>query len=365
MTPRPRKRGNRDMPANLYATSTGYEYRHPITGKRHGIGSDRQKAVAAAKILNQKLMPEDDLVARVMGGQTVAGMVQRFREEYLPDRKHSNRTRSEVEYRLKRYERELGNLSWPALTLERLSDWLKPLTREAYRKHRAQWIEIYRFACSVGLADQNIAELTLAKGPSERKRKRWTLEQFESAREKAEPWLEIAMDLALATLQRREDLVNMRWEDIQNGRLLVTQHKTGKRLAIKIGGRLNEILSAARSQGLICPFIIARKPDRRRRSAGKAHLFQVTPSYLSKAVATARDAAKNKGADTGPFDGYTEGERPTLHEFRSLGAHLYREAGYPEEYIQALLGHSDTKMTTHYLDGHKVEYDEVSADLRW
>lgn len=368
MTPRPRKRGNKDLPKNLYSYRTGFVYKHPVTGVRHGMGTDKRQAITAANLLNQKLGASTDLVARVLGGQTVSEVIARFRAEYLPEKEYSSRTASEVEYRLKRYERELGASSWPGLTLASLSEWLKPLSREAYRKHRAQWIEIYKFACSVGLAEKNIAEMTLQKKPAERVRKRWTLEQFQAVRDQAEPWLQVAMDLALLTLQRREDLVNMRYDHIEQGRLLVTQHKTGKRLAIKVGDSLDAVIKNARGLGLVCPYIIARRPIRDRRGKngellGRSHHFQVAPGFLTKAVAAARDKALKADGITPLFDGYQAGELPTLHEFRSLGAHLYREAGFPEEYIQALLGHENAQMTAHYLDGHKIEYQEVSADL--
>jgi integrase len=75
------------------------------------------------------------------------------------------------------------------------------------------------------------------------------------------------------------------------------------------------------------------------------HPFQVNADYLTKAVAKVIDAS-------GAFNGYAEEEKPSLHELRSFGAHLYEEAGYPKKYIQALLGHANAKMTEHYLDGH-------------
>lgn len=46
-----------------------------------------------------------------------------------------------------------------------------------------------------------------------------------------------------------------------------------------------------------------------------------------------------------------------------MGAHLYEKTGYPEEYIQLLLGHADAKMTQHYLSGYGEKWEEVAADL--
>jgi integrase len=61
-----------------------------------------------------------------------------------------------------------------------------------------------------------------------------------------------------------------------------------------------------------------------------------------------------------------KGARPTFHEIRALGAWLYEQQNFPQEYIQALMGHADEKMTKHYQEGHdekKIEYLEVGAEL--
>ncbi|WP_232916825.1 hypothetical protein [Pseudomonas corrugata] len=49
-----------------------------------------------------------------------------------------------------------------------------------------------------------------------------------------------------------------------------------------------------------------------------------------------------------------------------MGAWLYEQQNFPQEYIQALLGHADEKMTRHYQEGHgnkTIEYVEVGAEL--
>lgn len=198
MAPRRRTYKNRDLPDNLYPTSHGYEYKHPITGKRHGVGSDRALAIRRAKILNQELMPSDTLVTKILGRATVSQVLVRFRQEYLDEKKYAERTRSETEYRLARYDREFGEDAWESITLKRLSDWLAKLTRAAYIKHRSQWCDIFRFTCAVGLSERNIAELTLRKEPLERKRKRWSDETYQATYNAAEPWLQLAMRLSTA-----------------------------------------------------------------------------------------------------------------------------------------------------------------------
>ena len=53
-------------------------------------------------------------------------------------------------------------------------------------------------------------------------------------------------------------------------------------------------------------------------------------------------------------------EKPSFHKIRSLGAHLYDEQGSKAQ-SQALLAHADEKMTEHYLEGHKIVWNEVNG----
>lgn len=360
MSPRPRRAKTRDLPANLYPNGKAYRYKHPATGVFHGMGTNRREAIRAANILNQRLTPESDIVTKIMGGTTISELVQRFRDEYIAHKDWAGRTLEETEYRLARYDRELGEMTVSGLTLERLTGWLRPLTTEAYRKHRNQWIEIFRFARSVGIVETNIAEITLTRDPAKKQRQRWTVSQFEATRKIAEHWLQIAIDLALVTLLRREDLVNLRYDMIRGEHLYITTSKqVGEdphNLAIRIGPKLKAIIERSKKRDIACPYIIARKPTKNNASEHKSHPFQVLPSYLTKAVSKARDETKL-------FDDYKAGERPSLHEFRSFGAYLYRCALVPEEQIQALLAHEDPKMTAHYLAGYGKEWLEVGQGL--
>ncbi|MBC3209287.1 hypothetical protein HU755_21000 [Pseudomonas sp. SWRI111] len=70
------------------------------------------------------------------------------------------------------------------------------------------------------------------------------------------------------------------------------------------------------------------KARKRSQLDAKLHWNAVTPDYLTKSFAQVRDS--------------------------------------PQEYIQALLGHADEKMTKHYQEGHgdkTIDYVEVSAEL--
>lgn len=112
---------------------------------------------------------------------------------------------------------------------------------------------------------------------------------------------------------------------------------------------------------IVSPHLIHYKPKSRRREQidAKDHWTPVTPDYLAKEFSKARDTAH-------AYDHVPVGERPTFHEIRALGAWLYEQQKFPQEYIQALMGHADEKMAKHYQEGHdekKIESLEVGAEL--
>lgn len=72
----------------------------------------------------------------------------------------------------------------------------------------------------------------------------------------------------------------------------------------------------------------------------RQHHTQVMPEQLTQAFRRARNASGYYAGESNPS---------TLHEIRSLGADRYRDQGWPEEWIQALLGHEDAETTRLYL----------------
>ncbi len=77
---------------------------------------------------------------------------------------------------------------------------------------------------------------------------------------------------------------------------------------------------------------------KRARASGKVHWTAVTPEMLAREFARLRDK-------TGICTALKTGQRTTFHEIRALGGKLYRRAGWTNEAIQRLLGHSTENMT--------------------
>ena len=69
--------------------------------------------------------------------------------------------------------------------------------------------------------------------------------------------------------------------------------------------------------------LLAEGPQRSQQDA-KLHWNAVTPDYLTKSFAQARD-------DSEAYKDMPAGERPTFHEIHALGAWLYEQQGSPQD----------------------------------
>lgn len=371
MAPRRRLSKNRDLPENLYDTRvngvTYFRYRHPVTGVFHGMGSNKAEAAAAARQLNGILQAETSLVGQVMGNdcQNINHLITRFQKEYIPSRKLAPSTLQNTNYRLGRIGRDIGRRQIDQVDVQAIAEYLDDnFQRDSYVKHRAALIELFRFAIMKGLYPAewgNPAETTYAKTGYGKARKRLTLEQFRKIHKAAPAWLQIAMEIALVTLQGRAEVIGMRFDDYQNQTIRVVRQKISQHehshLEIHCP-ELDSILRRARLSGIASPYIVHRWPVRKKKAEGRDHWTKLTPNHFTEQFRTYRD-------QSGACDHLPRDQRPTFHEIRALGSWLYKQAGYDNEtYIQPLMAHADEKMTELYQKGHQQEWVRVEAGLK-
>ena len=170
-------------------------------------------------------------------------------------------------------------------------------------------------------------------------RKRLTLEQWQQiytyADQHLPPWVSRMMVLALVTGQRRGDLQKMRFDDVIDGYLHVTQQKTGTMIRLPVALRLDVIDTSIGEAIDACRGYAPGDDVLLRKSTG----YPLTLASLSARFETAREGAL--GLHTG------EGDPPSLHECRSLAERLYRAQGID---TRTLLGHARQSMTDRYND---------------
>lgn len=358
MSPRPRKPKNRALPANLYASNGGksYMYRHPINGTWHGLGVSRLQAIAAAKELNAMLLPDNDLVARVLGNVTVRQHAKWFIENIAPEREYKPSTLQMYEVQIRKLNAAMGDMAVEDVDVQDMAKLLEDHSARTANQIRQVAVDLFRVAVSRGLRPDNPAEATL-KRREKKARKRLTQAQYEAIHARCPAWAQNAMDLALITLQRRGDVARMKFADVQEGRLLVVQEKTEKYdtgyLAIAVGPKLDKVIKGCRDE-LASPYLVHRRPERKiKERAGMEHWTQVKPQMITRAFAEARD-------ESGLFDSVPDNERPTFHEIRALGIKRYKDSG---QNPQQLAGHATAKMTSNYDSGHdEIRWVEVSAE---
>jgi hypothetical protein len=336
---RARDKRNRGLPDNLYSQvingKTYYRYRNPVTRKFHGLGTERKDALRAARLLNARLLSTplaEELVSRVTTPKmTFADYADQFRETL--ETRRNRRGKPFAPSTLNEYRRYLalstehwGRRPLPDITRLDVSQFLGTLTANTAKHVRSLLQSLFKHAVAEGYLETNPVEGTL---PPEVvvARQRLTPEQYQKVHAVAEPWLQVTMDLALETLQRRGDLVRLTASDLVDGYLYVRQQKTGVNVRMPLSAALRTKLPA---QG----HLVQRN--------GKS----VQPGYLSRAFAAARDQIPELSAQRPAL-------RPTFHELRALGALLLEREGINP---QARLGHLEEKTTRVYLDRHKERW---------
>lgn len=377
---RPRSALYKSLPPNLFydALNKQYRYRRPDIGSYHWMGRDKIKVISAAKQLNSMYMEGQDLVAQVSGQTQTLGkyLDDYFASKHLPRRKLSKTTLKDYNNKMIHIKENLGKKPINEIHVRDIAGFLNDFPPILSNRFRSLLSLIFKYAIADGFAEDNPAAKTMNQ-QTEKKRTRLSLEGFLAIRHFEDPkwqkgnddrqWLKNAMDLGLLTLQRREDIVNMKFEDIKTEThpvtgetieyLYVIQKKTEKHgecafIKIKIGPDLKAVIKRCRDN-IPSPYLIHRNPNRRLKSQEKTHPTQILPDFLSHEIAEIRDQLPL-------FKKMPLEQRPAFHEIRSLGIKLYENAGVD---AQKLAGHSDRAMTEKYKAGHEIAWTEAEATL--
>jgi hypothetical protein len=380
---RPRKLENVGLPRNLYPTSDGrnFQYVNPQTDDWVGMGSNRDEAIRAAKILNEQLdnteVKVSDLVSRVLRAdkrKTWGEHLDYMLTVYWPARRNgkgkplSKETLKVWGYYVELFRKFFGPDTDPdKITLRQCADYLAPLPPRAQELHRHCLKSIFTVAIGLGVRTQqldNPAEGTITKDYVVA-RQRMTLDFFNAVYEQAIPTMKNAMDLALQTLQREQSIVIMTFPEGTPPKIRLKQQKTDKRLEIEVLPPLAQIIKRCRDDVVSDYLIHFPKGTRKRKLTGKP----VSEGWVQDQFQIARDLAyqahpelfvvKLEDGGTRPM---TAPERPTFHEIRSLGKQLYNKCGID---VNDLAGwEEDSKMPDLYDSRHEPKWLAVAAGLQ-
>lgn len=359
--PTKRKPVRADWPEHLYERRGYFSWRHPDTRKEYGLGRDEAKAIAAAIEANAHV--KKSLLERIQEPARTIGDFLPIYREHLKTLKLAKRTEYGKRSHLKAIQRLSGvpigtrYEDAPAITeacYALLDAYVQTGKRRMAKAIRSTLQDL--FACMAGkgwLAVNPVRDLTLPA--PEVTRQRLTLEEFWSIYAEAPKvavWLPRAMELAVVTLQRLEEVSAMTFRAASDERLSVVQRKTGARLRIPlamkletVGWSIADIITRCRDLTL-SPYLVHHVEHQGRAKPG----MRVHPQTISAAFTEAR-----KRAGIAVEKGKTP---PTFHELRSLGIRLYEAEGYDP---QNLAGHKHESTTALYKDSRGAEWIEVRA----
>ncbi|MBX9753661.1 MAG: phage integrase Arm DNA-binding domain-containing protein [Pseudomonadaceae bacterium] len=364
MSPRPRSQGSKDMPPNLYRKTdkrngvTYYSYKDVVSGRMLGLGTDKAQALREALAANAALSVRPTIQDR-LGAKPVRPFslwLARYREIFAERELAASTTRN-VGMRINRLEALFGALEISEISTLKIADYLTSMAKQGKaqmsRAMRSLLSDIFMEAMAAGWVSTNPVDVTKA-ARIKIKRERLTLEIWRAAYAEAkQPWLKRAMELAVLTGQRRDDIASMLFKDYSDGHLHVIQSKTGQRLRLSGAIKLESL-------GLDLESTVKRCRDRVVSQNLVHHSRQVSrampgqPLMLDTLSSTFAAAVKKAMASLGIE---LDGTPPTFHEQRSLAARLHAAEGRDP---QALLGHKSAKMTDIYRDVRGAEWIDVA-----
>ncbi|MCG9698365.1 site-specific integrase [Shewanella sp. Isolate11] len=382
---RPKSEANKNLPAYLrYETNTG-DYRLTLTnGSRRSVGKIRSQAIQIAIEYNRAKRPStgsivDDLI-KLSGGingeqQPFAEHVDKLLEIIFTEESLSKQLENTMLNDANRVKEFFNEVPSQDITLKHVHEYLNKYHENAsanvHNRKLGFLKKLFAYAIDQSLMLENPASLKMKKrNKAEKQRQRLSVTAYRAIHAAAEPWLQIAMELALQSAQGRletsrikyrvnkpkEGQCGCQWwpEPIDGiyGTLFIhrqkVENKEASHVAIPIGKVLKESIDRSRD-GVVSPYVVHRVPDRdNKQSTLTDHRYQVDPNYLSRSFSDVRD-------ELGLFDHLEMKQRPSFHEIRALAARLFSDMGVDP---QARLAHTDSKSTKVYVQNH-LEWTEV------
>ena len=375
---RPRKLGNKALPANLYRKldkRTGkvyYTYRNPQTGKDHGLGTDPEAAVNDAHSLNSTIYQsiKAAVLLAIVKPKTDAVTIETVFARHLKlieSRGLAPRTLKNKKTFVNSLKLSLGkDTIFSSVTVRDIVEILNNYEDRpgALIGVRAEAIDIWKNAIQEGWADDNIPLKTRNK-TNKVKRSRLTLEDFKrihvAALDMKQTWLARAMELALVSAQRVSDIAVLEFRQRKNStawidgdNMCVMQIKSGyaTKLRIPLSVGLNDwsignVIKSCRDN-IATNWVIHHS----------AHRVKALPGDKVRAttIATAFADARNRAGIA-----IEKGRTPTtFHEIRSLAIRMYKEK-YGNDFGQAIAGHKNAATSALYSDLRGAEWIQVKV----
>lgn len=376
-----RPRSHKISVPNLYCKldkRTGkiyWQYKHPLSGRFHSLGTDEAEAKQVATEANmiiaeqrtRQILSVNDRLARMKGKRTditVTEWLDKYmaiQEERLKHNELRPNSFKQKNKPVRLFREHCGLQHLKDITTLDIAEITDAIKAEGHNRMaqvvRLVLIDVFKEAQHSGHVPPGYNPAQATKQPRNKvTRQRLSLDEWKkiyTSAEQQEPYLQCGMLLALITGQRLGDICKMQFKDIWDDMLHVEQEKTGSRLAIPLDLKCDAIDLSLRDVISKCRDAVVSKylVHFRHTSSQATRGDQVSTSSLTTTFRKARDKS---GLN------WDKGTAPTFHEQRSLSERLYREQGVD---TQKLLGHKTQKMTDRYNDDRGKNWVIVSAKI--
>lgn len=312
----------KDLPERVYHRNGAYYFVHKSSGKWERLDSDYAKAMAKWATL----------VVAPTQTESMSELFDRYLLEVVPHK--AERTQKDNRQELRFLRTVFG-----AMPVHQVS----AVHVAAYRDNRvaktrgnreiALLSHVFNYAIRWGLRADNPCAVPGLRA-RERPRTRYvTAEELATFKALCPEWLQNYLDLKALIGARQQDMLALKWSDIDNNGMLIcpqkTQGSTGKRIRIRLTPELQGILSRLpKSSALLFP----TRSDTKYTSQGFGAIWR---RVMAKFVS----------------DG---GERFTEHDLRGMVATDMDDAAS----AQKLLGHKSITMTEAYIRARKTDVVE-------
>jgi integrase len=212
-----------------------YYYKNPGMARKANLGRDKAEAVRVVSTLNRLLAIEAERNAERLdavidfGAQKFGAAFEAFIEKCSNGYRLNSSTRRLLAQRRDRLASRIDDLQLPGISTRVLREAIQPDSPFERAKLRTLLERFVQFANSSGNYLQHIrnpADELFVDPPPGKLRRRMTLEQFRALFAQAADWLRHLMVLALQLALRRVDLVNLRFEDVVQDRIISRIRKT-------------------------------------------------------------------------------------------------------------------------------------------
>lgn len=341
---RSRSKSHKDLAAipNLYRNADGYYfYCHPVSKEKFGLG--KNKAIAVTQALQANLHFQKQAVTLL---DRITGSAERTVSDWCDEYERLNGKNERIKY----VREGIGHHVLEKLEPLQISEWLDRWNDKLRMRQAMLGIVKGIFAEAIGKGWIKANPASELRTPSPvTKRERLTLEAFKAIHAASEPPLQRAMELAIMTCARRENVIKLGPLDIKDGHLHIVHIKDGLMVRYPlslyladVGWTLGDVIARCRTNVLSRFFI------HHQRHAGRA---KPGDKFRDKTI-------EQMFRDARLLAGISGENPPTFHEIRSLAIRLWDARGYD---AKKMAGHKTDKSSALYKDSRGTEWVTVSA----